>query len=126
MVAAIEESKDFTEMKLDELQCSLKAHKKRIKEREIDRSSEQTLLTQSGRRYKNGSSSSKRKVKPKSHKSKGTRKDGTEDSSADETNHDDSGSQVRQKGFEYSGKSGNSRRKHIQCWYCREWGHFAT
>ena len=35
-------------------------------------------------------------------------------------------SQVRQKGSQNRGKSGNSRRKHIQCWYYREWGHFAT
>ena len=126
MVAAIEESKDFIEMKLNELQCSLEAHEQRIKEKETDRSSEQALLTQSGRRYKIGSGSSKGKVKSKSHKSKGTRDDGTNDSSVDETNHDDGGSQLRQKGFLHSGKSGNSRRKQIQCWYCREWGHFAT
>ena len=34
VVAAIEESKDFAEMKLDELQCSLEAYEQRIKERE--------------------------------------------------------------------------------------------
>ena len=55
VVAAIEESKDFVEMKLDELQCSLEAHEQRIKEREIDRSSEQALLAQSGKRFNNGS-----------------------------------------------------------------------
>ena len=103
-------------MKLDGLQCSLEAHEQRIKERETYRSSEQALLTQSGRRYKIGLGSSKGKVK-----SKGTRDDGT-----DETNHDNGGSQLRQKGFLHSGKSGNSKRKQIQCWYCRKQGHFAT
>ncbi|XP_006604983.1 uncharacterized protein LOC114400439 [Glycine soja] len=105
VVAAIKESKDFTEMKLDELQCSLEAHEQQIKERETYRSYEQALLTKSGRRYKNGSGSSKGKVKSKSHKLKGTREDGIDDSSADETNHDESGSQLRQMGFLHSGKS---------------------
>ena len=95
VVVAIRESKEFAEMKLDELQCSLEAHKRRIKERETNRSSEQALLAQSGKRLKNGSKSSKGKVKPKNHKSKGTRDDGTDDSSADESNHDYSGSQLR-------------------------------
>ena len=40
VVVAIEESKDFAEMKLDGLQCSLEAYEQRIKERETDRSSE--------------------------------------------------------------------------------------
>ncbi|KHN19804.1 hypothetical protein glysoja_036721, partial [Glycine soja] len=37
VVVAIRESKEFAEMKLDELQCSLEAHKRRIKERETNR-----------------------------------------------------------------------------------------
>ena len=52
-------------MKLDELQCSLEAHKQRIKERETDRSSEQALLAQSGKIFNNGSGSSKGKAKPR-------------------------------------------------------------
>ncbi|KHN19839.1 hypothetical protein glysoja_043768, partial [Glycine soja] len=54
VVAAIEESKDFIEMKLDELQCSLEVHEQRIKERETDRPSEKVLFTQSGGKYKTG------------------------------------------------------------------------
>ena len=95
VVAAIKESEDFAKMKLDELQCSLEAHEQRIKEKETNRSSEQALLAQSGKRFKNGSGSSKGKVKLKGHKLRGTREDGTDDSSADEINHDDSGSQLR-------------------------------
>jgi len=113
-------------MKLDKLQCSLEAHEQRIKERETDRSSEHALLAQSGKRFNNGSGNSKGKAKQKHHKSKKTRDDGTDDSSVDESNHDDGVSPLRQKGSHNSGKSGNSRRKHIQCWYCKEWGHFAT
>jgi len=124
VVAAIEESKDFTKIKLDELQCSLEAHEQRIKERETDRPFEQALFTQSGRKYKPGPDSGKVKIKQKSHKSKRARDDSTDDSSADEANRDDGGSQSRQTGLPHNGKNGNTKRKQVQ--YCREWGHFAT
>ncbi|MCI97608.1 F-box protein, partial [Trifolium medium] len=45
-VVAIEESKDLSTMKVEELQCSLEAHEQRVNERSKDRGVEQALQAQ--------------------------------------------------------------------------------
>jgi hypothetical protein len=46
IAVAIEESKDLSTMKVEELQCSLEAHEQRVNERSKERSIDQALQAQ--------------------------------------------------------------------------------
>ncbi|KAK2426061.1 putative mitochondrial protein [Trifolium repens] len=112
IAVAIEESKDLSNLKVEELQCSLEAHEQRVNERNKDRSSEQALQAQSSN--KNGWNKGKGKNKNKNqyNQQEGSKKD-------------------QEKG-ESSKNEGNGKgkkpmnKKHIQCYNCQKYGHFAS
>ncbi|XP_019457613.1 PREDICTED: uncharacterized protein LOC109358000 [Lupinus angustifolius] len=79
VVVAIEESKDLEVFKIEELQSTLEAHEQRIKERSIERNSDQALQAQTTRKpFSQGNFTKRFKNKWKSKKGRsyeGTRQD---------------------------------------------------
>ncbi|MCI04196.1 retrovirus-related Pol polyprotein from transposon TNT 1-101, partial [Trifolium medium] len=112
IAVAIEESKDLSDMKVEELQCILEAHEQRVNERHKDRDSEQALQTQSSN--KNGWNKGKGKNKYKNQYSQ------------------QECSKKEQEKSESSKNDGNGKgkkpmnKKHIQCYNCQKYGHFAS
>ena len=107
IVVSIEESKNLSEMKLEELQASLEAHEMRLKQRNSEREkvAEQALQA----RFK------------KSGKDKGKSLANDEKSSKNSKNQSDS--TKKGMGNKYSGKKVDM--KEVQCYKCQGLGHYA-
>jgi hypothetical protein len=107
---AIEESNDLSTMKVEELQCSLEAYEQRVTERSKDRGAEQALQAQNFN---------------KNYKGKGKNKYKNQHSQQEVSKKD------QEKG-ETSKNDGNGKgkkpmnKKHIQCYNCQKYGHFAS
>ncbi|XP_019442346.1 PREDICTED: uncharacterized protein LOC109347068 [Lupinus angustifolius] len=120
VVVAIEESKDLEVFKIEELQSTLEAHEQRIKERNLERNSEQALQAQASRRPFNQGNLTKRfknKWKPEKGRSyEGTRQD-SNSFSGNRGGGQDQMSKRNKKKFD---------KKKIQCFNCKNFGHFAS
>ncbi|XP_028214926.1 uncharacterized protein LOC114396741 [Glycine soja] len=94
IVVAIEESKDLTSFKLEELQSSLEAHEQRLRERNPEKHNDQALQAQTDSKCGDSGSSSQKVVSnPRS---------------------------------QFSGKKKWVDKKKVQCYNCRNFGHFAA
>jgi hypothetical protein len=103
IVVAIEESKDLSTMKVEELQCPLEAHEQRVTERSKERSVDQELQAQTMKH--NGGNKYKGKNKPKnggSQSDNGKKYQDRGESSKDDEN----------------GKGKKKNKKSIQCYNC--------
>jgi hypothetical protein len=69
IAVAIEEAKDLSTMRVEELQCSLEAHEQRVNERSKDRGQEQALQAQNFKRITRVKERTSTKVKTHSKKS---------------------------------------------------------
>ncbi|XP_057432315.1 uncharacterized protein LOC130725076 [Lotus japonicus] len=138
VVVAIEESKDLEKLKIDELQGMLEAHEQRIKERS-DRSTEQALQAQAGKRssgFNDGSKKGKEKLK----KDKWMGNDSSRQEnlcsdsgssyhygeSSNSQNDQDSSNKKGNYGAKATGQKKKVDRKKVQCWNCTNFGHFAA
>ncbi|XP_019438874.1 PREDICTED: uncharacterized protein LOC109344564 [Lupinus angustifolius] len=119
VVVAIEESKDLEVFKIEELQSTLEAHEQRIKERNSKRNSDQALQAQTSRRPFNQGNFTK-KLKKKWKPDKGRTYEGTRHDSNSFSGNRGSGQdqmlKINKKKFD---------KKKIQCFNCKNFGHFA-
>ncbi|KAK2403406.1 putative mitochondrial protein [Trifolium repens] len=108
ITVAIMESKDLSTMKLEELQCSLEAHEKRLNERTKDRASDQALQAHA---IKKGKKSKEQ------HKKDNFQQDRTKNNEqAQASSHNNGANQE---------KKGKMNLKNVQCYNCQKFGHFA-
>ncbi|CAJ2677087.1 unnamed protein product [Trifolium pratense] len=127
VVAAIEESKDLDSIKVEELQGCLEAHEQRMNQRNSDKSNgEIALQVQQGNKNKKG------KGKWQGNKGKDSYQNGNGKENQDTKG---GGNQKKQfnggrGGYNGGGRGGRGGRgkfdkKHIQCYNCQNYGHFA-
>ncbi|XP_045828918.1 uncharacterized protein LOC123920669 [Trifolium pratense] len=124
VVAAIEESKDLDSIKVEELQGSLEAHEQRMNQRNSDKSNgEIALQVQQGNKNKKG------KGKWQGNKGKDSYQNGNGKENQDTKG---GGNQKKQfnggrGGYNGGGRGGRGKfdKKHIQCYNCQNYGHFA-
>lgn len=117
IVAAIEESKDLADMKVEELQASLEAHEQRLadrsSEKEVTQALQSQILSKKGKNWKG-------KGKWKQGKYNG----GGSNQNQDHSDHDP-GESSRKKGDGDKGSRRKFDRNKIQCYNCQKFGHFA-
>ena len=124
VVVAMEESKDLESLKVEELQGSLEAHEQRLQERVNEKNSEQALQAHTKKGSGQYEKSKKGKGKWKGDKTK--HQDGSKgDNGSSSEKGDSNSSQQKQWSKDGTGKK-KKDKKHIQCWNCSEFGHFAS
>ncbi|XP_019432133.1 PREDICTED: uncharacterized protein LOC109339179 [Lupinus angustifolius] len=116
IVVAIEESKDLEVFKIEELQSSLEAHEQRIKERNQERTSDQALPAQSSRRYP-GQGSGHKKVDKAQSRGSWKHDRGKHEASTQKPFGQD-------QPFRKFKKKVDKRK--IQCYNCKNLGHYAS
>ncbi|XP_050877038.1 uncharacterized protein LOC127080786 [Lathyrus oleraceus] len=115
IVVAIEESKDLSEMKLEELQASLEEHEMRLKQRDLKKVSEQELQESFFKKMKE-SSSNNNKVKVKWNKKLNGNVDvGKASRRQDKTSKNCANQHQKVKKVEM---------KEVQCYCCQKFGHY--
>jgi hypothetical protein len=129
VTVAIEQSKDLSEIKLEELQGTLEAHEQRMDERKAAKSSvEQALLAQSGN-IKGENQRGRGRGKNSYRGGRGRGRGNNSNSNCGRGNSSNNNSNENYRGRGGRGVRGRGGRKsdksHIQCYNCNKYGHFS-
>lgn len=124
IIVAIEESKDVSKMKVEDLLCSLEAHEQRLLDRNGARVQEQALQART-HPSTNGSKSKFKKGKQKWREGK-AENPGKKQFKNSEHKHGESSNYKGSKSYHDKGEKKKFDKKNIQCYNCSKWGHFAS
>ena len=136
IVCAIEESKEVSEMSLEELQSSLEARELRLLERNKKKIAEQALLAQSSNKNSGDSNRGRSGFRGRGRGRNNRGRSGYVSSSGrgqnNVENKPDQSQRGRGRGYYRGGSNGRGRggrkrfdKQNIQCYNCDRWGHFA-
>ncbi|XP_057423633.1 uncharacterized protein LOC130717434 [Lotus japonicus] len=120
IVVAIEETKDLSQLKLEDLQSTLEARELRVTDREAETEIERALMAQS----KKGSFDDKKK-KWKKGKFKSQKENFSSKEKSDLEDRPEPSSTRGGDSRKFSGKKKTTDRSQVQCFRCEKFGHYA-